>query len=125
MGRTSLWLVGALAKEACWSIDRFRSLLCVGDEAAQRDRRPVGAVAQLVTGFVERFLDLEQCQQRLRILEGLVYASRPSDGIVRCDEQAPHIVFPFVQQRIPPRAVLRRLYVAALHPGLTGVGEGA
>src|SRR5258705_11251118 len=96
MGRTSLWLVGTFAKEACWSIDRFRSLLCIGDEAAQRDGRPVGAVAQLVTGFVERFLNFEEGQERLRILGELVYASRSSDRVVGCDEHAPHIMFPLI-----------------------------
>src|SRR5579872_2549666 len=120
MGRVSLWLIRVA--EVCWSIPCL--LLRESQEAAQRDAGPVGAVAELVARLIERFLDLEQAQQRLHLVERLIQSGGCRDAVVAGEESAASLALPLFQHRFPTAGVFRGRW-SAQYGCPPGVGERA
>src|SRR6185437_2075153 len=95
------------------------------EEAMEGNADPVRTVPELVAQLVEGFVDLEQAEEGLRLLQRLVEARGGRDLVVTGEEGTTCLLLPGLQLRLPARAVVTALHRAPLQGGVPRIREGA
>src|SRR5438045_2764514 len=77
-------------------------------QSAQRHLRPLRAARELAPQIAERGIELEQREERCHLLERCVQTRPARDLVVGREEYTACLALPFIELRLPARALLRR-----------------
>src|SRR5204863_4926849 len=94
-------------------------------QSAQRHLRPLRAARELAPQIAERGIELEQREERCHLLERCVETRPARDLVVGREEYSAGLALPFIELRLPARALLRRDQRALLERGPTRVRKRA